>query len=113
MCIRDRISAGEYSEHQYSVSPKYIQKVKDTTDSYMIHLEGPNSFYLEVGSQKYRGISVGDNYLAKHVNGRVWIDEFDEGPCTGKGKWFLLGLGGFIGLVPITMGACEIYKASD
>ncbi len=109
----ESISAGDFTEHEYTVGRKYIQKSHDSQNSHMMLFEGPNSFYRDVGSEQYYKISVGDTFLAKHLNGKVWIDELDSEPCTGRGKWFLLGLGGLIGLVPMAMGSYDFLKNAD
>jgi len=107
------ISAGEFTEHEYSVARKYIQKSKNSPNSHMVQFVGPANFYREIGSDYYYRISVGDTLAAKHVNGKVWFDAFDGEPCTGQGKWFFLGLGGVMGLVPMTMAGFEIVKGTN
>lgn len=107
------IEAGEFTEHEYSVTRKYVQRSKDSSDSYMVLLSGPDEVSRDVGSQMYPGISVGNTYAAKHVNGRVRIPEIDGDAGNGNAKWFFLGLGGFIGLFPIGMGTYEIVQMNQ
>jgi hypothetical protein len=107
------IRAGEFTEHEYRVARKYIQKSKDSPDSHMVQFEGPQSFYRDVGSEHYDKISCGETIAAKHVNGKVWIDELDSGPYSGQGKWFLLGLGFTMGLVPMAMASYDVLSKSN